>query len=199
VALYTQPIPLPPSPAVGLVKTEVNDRAGLLFWTAQNNAAYATNEPVSYVDKKGHVVIDAQNFPGIDAYWGYGASDGKLLYLSRPDGLNTAVIAYKIGNQFIEAGRQSFASFDDVLLTDGMATIALRDANPPPPLNGVVQYDKNLRREKWNNPLTRGDWLDYLGRGVFDRMAFEPAGATTNITVNIFNRSGTLADHTFVY
>ena len=199
VALYTQTITLPPAPEFGEVRTESDTAAGLLFWTAQDGADYSTNGPVSYLDKKGHTVINALTFPDTDNCWSFGASNGKIIYLARPDGLNISVIAYQIGAVFVELARQPFASFDEVLLTGGTATIMLRDDNPPPTLNGMVQYDKRLRREKWNNPLTRGDELNDLGHGVFNRTAYEPMGATTNIMVNIFNRRGTLADHTLIY
>jgi hypothetical protein len=98
-----------------------------------------------------------------------------------------------------EQGRQLFANLDSVLLADGAVSIALSDDNPPPAMNGLTQYDKNLRREKWNNAMTRGDELDYLGRATYARSTVEDAGAFTNMLVNIFNKRGTIADHTFIY
>jgi len=197
VALYTQTIPLPPAPELGVVRTASDDRAGLLFWTAQSAyQTYSTNGPVSYVNKKGRVVINAQNLPGGNAYWGFGASDGKLLYIMRPEGLTTSVIAYKLGSPLVERARQPFASLREIWLTDGTVSILLRSANPPPPRNGLSQYDKNLRREKWTNPLTRGDELDYLGHGVFARTTYEPPGT---VIVNVFNKRGTIVYQTFTY
>jgi hypothetical protein len=199
IVAYTHVMPLPACPDVGLVETAPDARGGLAWWIAQDQTTYHTNSPLSYLDHRGVLMLNNQTPPATDGYWGYEACDGKLLYLSRPDGLNRALIAYKMRPTLTERGRQLFANLDAVLLADGAVSIASSDDNPPPAMNGLTQYDKNLRREKWNNAMTRGDELDYLGRATYARSTVEDAGAFTNMLVNIFNKRGTIADHPFIY
>jgi len=178
----------------GNTQIQTDPYGTILYWYRHGVSPFRTNSPLTCISRKGEEVFSNQTLPNTGDAWAFGGFEKNRLYIIRPDGPDQIVSGYKFSKTITQTGNQPLTGFDDVKLYDRYLTV-FRSVGTG--TRGFIQYDKNIRKETWNEPASLGG-VEYLGKGVFARMQIVPGAGSTNYILRIFNRKKTVATHQVV-
>ncbi len=178
----------------GFTEFQTDPIGNLLFWYESDGSPFTTNSPITYISRKGDTVFSNRTLPDAGNAWAFGGFEKSRLYIARPNGATQIATGYKLGKTIVQTGNQALTDYGIADLADGQFLVYRYTGSD---MEGFTEYDKNVKKETWNEPLSQGT-LDYIGKGTFLRARMIPGAGSTNYLLKIFNRKKTIADHQIV-
>ena len=175
----------------GLTQVQTDPIGNMLYWYEHGPHPFRTNSPLTYISRKGEELFSNQTLPDVGNTWAFGGFEKKRMYVVRPNGTEQIATGYKFSKTISQTGNQPVTGFGEAKLYDSILTV-FRSVGPG--TQGFKQFDKNIRKETWNEPSSLG-YVEYIGKGVFGRMQTVLGPGSTNQILRIFNRKKKIADH----
>jgi hypothetical protein len=171
------------------------DRKGTaLFWQFSYPYPYYTNSPFTLISSNGKTVLDQATLPGVGRSWKSSNFDKNRFYVSPPPSGNTHTIyGYKLGKKIKPLGTAVVNFLSHMEIHDGNVTVMQANTTPSYTF-GFVQYDINLKKLRWMEPMTDA-YVTHVDKNTFMRYKSVVNGTTTNLHVQIFNQKGVIAEH----
>jgi hypothetical protein len=177
------------TPAHAALYREFDSRGGVLYWTRESG----TNNPLTYLDRKGRAIIDSQRLPDAGDFWMFQAFNGKMLYVRTPEGGdNFTFHAYKVKG-LKHVGQKQLACDAALRNTQGVSIYTYCGTG-----SGLIVCDKKLKREKWSSPPAPGDILR-LTKKVYFRRLREVAGGVVTLTYTLFDKKAEIVTYMFTH
>ena len=161
----------------------------MLYWTKESD----TNNPVTYIDRKGRWIMDNQHLPEAGDFWSFQDFDGKMLYVRTPEGGdNYTFHGYKAKGLKHVAGKQVVGN-PSLRNTGGVYIRTYTGAGC-----GLIVCDRKLKKEKWGSLPAPGE-ISRLTKKVYVRRAESTAGGVVTRAYSLFNKKGVITTYEFSY
>ena len=175
----------------GHTQVKTDPIGNILHWYRHGPQPFRTNSPLTYISRKGEELFSNKTLPDAGNAWAFGGFEKTRMYIVRPNGPEQIASGFKFGKTITQSGNLPISSFNRAQLHDKQLTVFRKIAATT---EGFIQYDKNIKKETWNESPSQGD-VEYISKGVFGRMQVVTSSGTTNFILRIFNKKKKIADH----
>ncbi len=178
----------------GDTQIQTDPVGNILAWYESGSYPFTSNSPLTYISRKGETVFSNRTLPDAGNAWAFSGFEKSRLYIVRPNGSTQIAAGYKMGKTIVQSGNRPLADFGYAESVDGQFIVYRSNGLDT---EGFTQYDKNVKKETWNEPISQGS-VEYIGKGTFLRARMIPGAGSTNYLIKIFTRKKTVADHQIV-
>ena len=182
-----------PFPETGEVSYCNDAKGGLLYWARARNGTDYINGNLTYIDKKGKIILQDFALPDVGATWEYVEESMKNLFIAVDNGVSHKIISYKINKNLKKVGETDISNYNHMRF-DGKNLMIYQFLTDQ---EGVTSCNSKMKRQ-WSDPIGNGDVFS-LRKDTFVREIIQPQGAQTNFIFKIFNKKKTIAEHSIIY
>lgn len=176
------------------IKYQTDRNGNTLYWYFTSYYPQYTNGPITLISRTGKTVLDHITLPGVgDAWMNSNFERNRFFVLPPPSGNTYTVYGYKLGKKIKTTGPVTANSVMNTVIHEPYATIM--QFNPIPPIAyGLTQYDTNLKKMQWQEPMAQG-FIRHVDKDVFLRQTDIINAGKTNLLLKIFGRKGVITEH----
>ena len=182
-----------PFPETGEISYCNDAKGGLLYWARARNGTDYINGNLTYIDKKGKIILQDFALPDVGATWEYVEESMKNLFIAVDNGVSHKIISYKINKNLKKVGETDISNYNHMRF-DGKNLMIYQFLTDQ---EGVTSCNSKMKRQ-WSDPIGNGDVFS-LRKDTFVREIIQPQGAQTNFIFKIFNKKKTIAEHSIIY
>jgi len=183
-------------PSGSWIAYRFDKKGGILYWSQKDD----TNSPLTYLDRKGKIIVDNQSIPDVGNVWSLRGFDGKTFYVSKEvSPSNYVFYVYKLKGMK-KLGQQNF----DYPKTGRLPSTVNKKVYCFPYYYGsetmyaVYVFDKKLKKMKWKEDYAEGR-ISKIGKDTLYRYTSSTVADTVTKVYRLFNKKGEIVTYTFVY